>query len=112
MGHPTEDHIRTPELVEALQDKKIVSVSVGISHCLALTDTGEVLGWGKNENKQIADTSETFIQQPRAIESLKGHRIVGITCGPIQSFAWTDLNSFTPATAIPFVMDLSESTFK
>ncbi|CAH1128754.1 unnamed protein product [Ceutorhynchus assimilis] len=112
LGHPSEEHVRTPELVEALQDKKIVSVAIGTSHCLALTEDGEVLGWGKNENRQIADTNEAVIQQPKVIESLKEHRVVGITCGPIQSFAWTDLYSFIPATAIPMVLDLSENTFK
>ncbi|XP_030756884.1 E3 ubiquitin-protein ligase HERC2 [Sitophilus oryzae] len=112
LGHHNEDHVRTPEVVEVLQDKKIVSVSVGVSHCLALSSDGEVFGWGKNENKQIADTNETFVQQPRVLDSLKGHRIVGICCGPIQSFAWTDLNSFTPPTNIPFVIDLSEHSFK
>lgn len=60
----------------------------------------------------IADTSEAFIQQPRVIGSLKGHQIVNIACGPMQSFAWTDVNNFTPLTEIPFVMDLCENTFK
>ncbi|KAL1491483.1 hypothetical protein ABEB36_012074 [Hypothenemus hampei] len=112
LGHPTEEHIRTPELVESLEDKKIVSISIGVAHCLALTSDGKVYGWGKNESKQIADTNEIFVQQPRLTDSLNGHRVIGITCGPIQSFAWTDSNSFTPLTAIPFVMELCESTFK
>ncbi|XP_066141939.1 E3 ubiquitin-protein ligase HERC2 isoform X1 [Euwallacea fornicatus] len=112
LGHRSDDHVRTPELVEALTGKKVVSLSIGTAHCLALTSEGEVLGWGKNENRQIDDSSEVFIQQPRTIEALKGSRILGIACGPIQSFAWTDLNSFTPLTSVPFVMDLSECTFK
>ncbi|XP_048524463.1 E3 ubiquitin-protein ligase HERC2 [Dendroctonus ponderosae] len=112
LGHESEDNVRKPELVEALQDKAVVFVAVGISHCLALTSDGVVLGWGKNDNRQIADTSEAFIQQPRVIESLKGHQIVNIACGPMQSFAWTDVNNFTPLTEIPFVMDLCENTFK
>lgn len=60
LGHPTEDHIRTPELVEALKDKQVISVSVGISHCLALTKEGEVWGWGKNENRQIGNPHNIF----------------------------------------------------
>lgn len=45
--------MRKPELVEALQDTVVIFVAVGISHCLALTTEGLVLGWGKNDNRQI-----------------------------------------------------------
>ncbi|KAF7266968.1 hypothetical protein GWI33_019752 [Rhynchophorus ferrugineus] len=112
LGHPSEEHVRTPEIVQALQDKKVISLSVGISHCLALTDNGEVWGWGKNENRRIADTSAPFIREPLVVESLLGHRITSIACGPLQSFAWTDLDNFTPPTSMPFIIDLSEHTFK
>ncbi|XP_044262446.1 E3 ubiquitin-protein ligase HERC2 isoform X2 [Tribolium madens] len=112
LGHPTEESVRFPELVEVLKDKRVVGVSLGVSHVLALTDQGEVYGWGKNENKQICDSSELFVQQPRLIEALKGQKVVGVCCGPAQSFAWTDDNERTPKTAVPFVIDLGEQTFK
>ncbi|XP_072386929.1 E3 ubiquitin-protein ligase HERC2 [Diabrotica undecimpunctata] len=112
LGQPNEDHIRIPEPVEILQDKRVVSISLGTAHILALTDTGEIYGWGKNENKQLFETPDIYIQQPKMIESLKGQRIVGISCGPSQSFCWTDVNSFVPKTSLPFVIDLSEQTFK
>uniref|UniRef100_A0A6P7FTJ3 HECT-type E3 ubiquitin transferase n=1 Tax=Diabrotica virgifera virgifera TaxID=50390 RepID=A0A6P7FTJ3_DIAVI len=112
LGHPNEDHIRIPEPVEILQDKRVVSISLGTAHILALTDAGEIYGWGKNENKQLFETPDIYVQQPKMIESLKGQRIVGISCGPSQSFCWTDVNSFVPKTSLPFVIDLSEQTFK
>ncbi|KAJ8962033.1 hypothetical protein NQ314_005815 [Rhamnusium bicolor] len=112
LGHSNEDHVRVPEPVEALQNKYVVSVSLGTAHVLALTDEGEIYAWGKNENKQICDSSELYIQEPMLIEALKGQRVVGIACGPTQSFAWTDVNSFTPKMSLPFVIDLSEHTFK
>ncbi|XP_056632300.1 E3 ubiquitin-protein ligase HERC2 isoform X1 [Diorhabda sublineata] len=112
LGHPNEDHIRIPEPVEVLQDKRVVSVDVGTGHILALMDTGEIYGWGKNENKQLFDTPDIYIQQPKLLEALKGQKIVGISCGPSQSFCWTDVNSFVPKTSLPFVIDLTEHTFK
>ncbi|KAJ8985747.1 hypothetical protein NQ317_014400 [Molorchus minor] len=112
LGHATEEHVRMPELVEALQDKRIISLSLGTAHVLALTDNGEVYGWGKNENKQICDCPEMYIEQPRLIESLKGQKVIGISCGPTQSFVWTDVNSFVPKMSVPFVIDLNENTFK
>ena len=42
LGHGTDAHVRKPQLVEALKGKKIVHVSVGALHCLAVTDTGQV----------------------------------------------------------------------
>ncbi|CAH1964040.1 unnamed protein product [Acanthoscelides obtectus] len=112
LGHPTEEHVRVPEIVEALQDKNVVSVCLGTAHVLALTDTGEVYGWGKNENRQICDSTELYIHTPRLIEPLNGQKIIGISCGPTQSFAWTDINSFKPKTSLPFVIDLNEHTFR
>jgi len=42
LGHGTDAHVRKPQLVEALKGKKIVHVTVGALHCLAVTDTGQV----------------------------------------------------------------------
>ncbi|KAK9747383.1 Regulator of chromosome condensation (RCC1) repeat [Popillia japonica] len=112
LGHTTDEHIRFPEVVESLQDKKVISVSLGLGHVLALTEHGEVYGWGKNEYKQVCDTSESYIQQPRLIESLKVQRSVGICCGPMQSFVWSDIGHWLPNTRVPFVIDITEQTFK
>ncbi|XP_018562377.1 E3 ubiquitin-protein ligase HERC2 isoform X2 [Anoplophora glabripennis] len=112
LGHATEEHVRVPEPIEALQNKRVIAVSLGTAHVLVLTDKGEVYGWGKNENKQICDSSEMYVQQPRIIEALKGQKVIGIACGPTQSFAWTGVNSFMPKTMLPFVIDLTEYTFK
>ncbi|CAG9815802.1 unnamed protein product [Phaedon cochleariae] len=112
LGHPNEDHVRVPEPVEILRGKRIVLVSLGPAHTLAVTDHGEVYGWGKNDNKQVRDSPDLYAQQPARIEALEGRRIVGVACGPAQSFAWTDVNVYTPRTSLPFVVDLSEYTFK
>ena len=42
LGHGTDGHVRTPQVVKALTGKKIVKVAVGSLHGLALTSTGEV----------------------------------------------------------------------
>ncbi|CAH0559020.1 unnamed protein product [Brassicogethes aeneus] len=112
LGHATEEHIRFPEIVEAIQDKTIVSLSVGMTHVLALTDNGEIYGWGSNEKKQICDSSDTYVRQPKPLEALKGQKAVAVCCGRNQSFAWSDVNSYTPKVSAPFVIDLTENTFK
>lgn len=85
---------------------------MGSGHALALTDEGEVYGWGKNECKQVCDNGEACIQQPVLIESLQGQRVIGICCGPTQSFVWSDFNSWTANIRIPYVTDLTEHTFR
>jgi len=42
LGHGTDGHVRKPQMVEALKGKKVVHVSVGALHCLAVTDAGQV----------------------------------------------------------------------
>ncbi|KAG8235158.1 hypothetical protein J437_LFUL015198, partial [Ladona fulva] len=53
LGHgPSEDHVRYPKLVEGLLGKNVKSVAVGSAHVLALTEDGEVYGWGRNDHGQ------------------------------------------------------------
>ena len=42
LGHGTDAHVRKPQLAESLKTRKIVDVTVGALHCLAVTDTGQV----------------------------------------------------------------------
>lgn len=69
-------------------------------------------GWGKNDNKQVCDSSELYIQQPVLVSELEQQQICGICCGPAQSFVWSDYSCSIPKTRIPFVVDLSEYTFR
>lgn len=112
LGHPTDEHVRFPELVEALQEKRVVDICVGLGHIVALCDSGEVYGWGKNANRQLCDTGELYVQQPKLIDGLKSQKVVGICCGPAQTFAWTDDNQRVPSMAVPFIVDLNEQTFR
>ncbi|KAF5273445.1 hypothetical protein FQA39_LY07462 [Lamprigera yunnana] len=112
LGHSSEDHVRFPAVIESLADKKIICVSLGSCHALALTTQGEVYGWGKNDSKQLCNSDENYIQQPILIETLQHQQITEIFCGPSQSFAWTDYNSWTSGIHVPFVIDLTEHTFR
>ena len=49
LGHGTDDHVRRPRRVTALQGKKVISIACGSLHCVACTDTGEVFTWGDND---------------------------------------------------------------
>ena len=43
LGHGTDDHVRRPRRVSALQGKKVVDVACGSLHCVACTDSGNYL---------------------------------------------------------------------
>lgn len=64
--------------------KKVVDIAVGSTHCLALTDDGEVHSWGSNDKLQHFDTLFYNKKQPKALPGLNSKHIVGISCGSGQ----------------------------
>lgn len=40
LGHGTDDHVRRPRRVSALQGKKVIDIACGSLHCVACTDAG------------------------------------------------------------------------
>jgi len=61
-----------------------VSLAVGSVHVLALTEEGEVYGWGRNDYAQVGETTGSSVLEPTLISSLQGKVIIGIACGPTQ----------------------------
>jgi E3 ubiquitin-protein ligase HERC2 len=68
----------------AIPGKHVVSLAVGSVHVLALTEEGEVYGWGRNDYAQVGETTGSSVLEPTLITSLHGKPIVGIACGPTQ----------------------------
>ena len=71
LGHGSDDHVRRPKRVVALQNKKVVAIATGSLHCVACTDTGEVYTWGDNDEGQLGDGSTSAIQRPRLVTALQ-----------------------------------------
>lgn len=67
-----------------------MDVAVGSTHCLALTDDGEVHSWGSNDKLQHFDTLFSNKKQPKALPELNSKHIVGISCGPGQVMYWPE----------------------
>uniref|UniRef100_A0A673CR73 HECT-type E3 ubiquitin transferase n=1 Tax=Sphaeramia orbicularis TaxID=375764 RepID=A0A673CR73_9TELE len=112
LGHGTDEHVRYPKLLDSLQGKKVVDVAVGSTHCLALTDDGEVHSWGSNDKLQHFDTLFSNKKQPKALPGLNSKHIVGISCGPGQSFAWSSCSEWSVGQRVPFVVDVCPMTFE
>ncbi|ODN06550.1 E3 ubiquitin-protein ligase HERC2 [Orchesella cincta] len=112
LGHGTEEHVRYPRIVEALTGKVVKSISVGSMHTLALTQDGLVFGWGRNEQGQLGDLPGAYVTKPTLIPSLKGCPIIGIACGPSQSFVWSTNNCWNVEPRLPFVVDVNKRTLE
>uniref|UniRef100_A0A8W8L1M9 HECT-type E3 ubiquitin transferase n=1 Tax=Magallana gigas TaxID=29159 RepID=A0A8W8L1M9_MAGGI len=89
LGHGSDDHVRRPRKVSALQNKKVIDVACGSLHCVACTDTGEVFSWGDNDEGQLGDGTTNAIQRPRLVASLLGKKINRVACGSAHSLAWS-----------------------
>lgn len=88
LGHGTDDHVRRPKKVAALQAKKVICIATGSLHCVACTDAGEVYTWGDNDEGQLGDGTTNAIQRPRLVAALQGKKVNKVTCGSAHTLAW------------------------
>eukprot|EP00066_Takifugu_rubripes_P013620 XP_011602886.1 PREDICTED: probable E3 ubiquitin-protein ligase HERC1 isoform X2 [Takifugu rubripes] len=103
-----------PRFVEDLSITKIIDISCGDSHCLALSHENEVYAWGNNTMGQCGQGhTSTPITRPKKVLGLEGVSIQQITAGTSHSLAWTAVPTDRQLVAWhrPFCVDLEESTF-
>ncbi|XP_051907348.1 probable E3 ubiquitin-protein ligase HERC1 isoform X3 [Hippocampus zosterae] len=103
-----------PRFIEELSITKIIDISCGDSHCLALSHENEVYAWGNNTMGQCGQGhTSTPITKPKKVLGLEGVSIQQITAGTSHSLAWTAVPTDRQLVAWhrPFCVDLEESTF-
>lgn len=104
-----------PKKVCALEGKQIVDIAVGSSHCMALSSNNELFGFGRNDFQQICHHSvcrDPIIATPILTTPPSSVRISGITCGSTYTVIYSNSSVIAIDTRVPYVVDLSESTFK
>lgn len=71
-----------PILIEELADRRVIDISAGDTHCLALTEDYEVYAWGTNNMGQcgLSHTS-TPITKPTKVVGLENVKIRQISAG-------------------------------
>ncbi len=84
LGHASEEHQRQPKVVESLRGKKVIDIEAGNRHVLALTESGEVYGWGSNDKGQLGEAGVDTKSEPVMVSALEGKNICGIACGVSQ----------------------------
>ena len=80
-------------------------------HILALTEDQLVYGWGRNDACQIDPSLGVVVSEPTLCPTLSGKNVIGLVCGPTQSFAWS-MSTWSVAQRVAFVVDVCEETFK
>ncbi|XP_076633725.1 RCC1 and BTB domain-containing protein 1-like isoform X1 [Colletes latitarsis] len=81
-----------PILVQTnLSEKFVLDIACGNSHCLALTNEGEVYAWGRNDAGQVGNGNKINQDVPVKVNfALANDRIVRIACGDSSSVAITE----------------------
>lgn len=51
---------------------------------MAVTEDGELYGWGRNEQGQLGSLSISNFTEPTLTSGMDGKNIVGVGCGPNQ----------------------------
>lgn len=99
LGHGDCESLSIPKQIHLLDPVKIIQISCGGLHTLALSNSHEVYSWGRGEGGQLGHEPKTidrtkdgdaFITVPRVIESLQGHKILQITAGEAHSVCLDD----------------------
>ncbi|XP_014307555.1 probable E3 ubiquitin-protein ligase HERC6 [Myotis lucifugus] len=83
-----KEKIFTPKKIKALDGIKIIQVSCGDYHSLALSEDGQVFSWGKNSHGQLGLGKDIPSQaSPQRVRSLEGIPLAQVAAGGAHSFA-------------------------
>ena len=87
LGHGDQQDQPLPKKVEALAGQRVIAVSAGIAHSLALTADGAVSSWGKGASGQLGHGDQQNQLLPKKNEALAGRRVVAASAGGDYSIA-------------------------
>uniref|UniRef100_A0A6B2LL79 Uncharacterized protein n=1 Tax=Arcella intermedia TaxID=1963864 RepID=A0A6B2LL79_9EUKA len=91
LGRGNTNDIEIPVLVKPLSNKRIGRISCGLSHSLAVTDTGELYVWGKGAYGRLGTGTEFDCRMPSKL-NIEKKRIIDGCCGGYHSAVLTSKN--------------------
>jgi membrane protein implicated in regulation of membrane protease activity len=89
LGHGDQQRQLLPKKIEALAGQRVVAVSAGGGHSLALTADGAVWSWGSGACCQLGHGDQQDQWQPKKIEALAGQRFVAVSAAIFHGLALT-----------------------
>ena len=89
LGHGDELEQLQPTKIEGLAGQRIVALSAGNSHSLAITADGAVWSWGNGGIGRLGHGDEQEQLLPKKVEGLAGQRVVAVSAGGFHNLALT-----------------------
>ena len=89
LGHGDQQDQWLPKKIEALAGRRIVAVSAGDYHSLAITADGSAWSWGEGNFGQLGHGDPQRQLLPKKIEAFAGQRVVAVSSGDRHSIART-----------------------
>jgi alpha-tubulin suppressor-like RCC1 family protein len=79
IGNGCYDNQLTPIKVEGLRNQRVIMISCGFYHSMALTESGRVFSWGDNEYGQLGFVYKESSNVPQMIEL--NVSVIKVSCG-------------------------------
>ena len=92
LGDGTTKRRKRPQLIKDIPDK-VVSIAASGNHSLALLESGDVYGWGWNDEGQLGDGTTKRRKCPQLIKDIPD-KVVGIAAGAYHSVAFLRVGKF------------------
>ena len=89
LGHGDTQRQLLPKKVEALVGRRVVAVSAGGEHSLALTADGALWSWGEGNFGRLGHGDTQTQLLPKKVEALAARRVVSVSAGMCHSIART-----------------------
>jgi alpha-tubulin suppressor-like RCC1 family protein len=82
-GPSSKSSLVCPERVGALLGVQIVSVAAGLNHSMALSNHGDLYGWGANDAGQLGNGSRRSAPVPTLVggDVLENEVVTQVACG-------------------------------
>jgi alpha-tubulin suppressor-like RCC1 family protein len=91
LGHGAMQNQRSPKRIEALRGVRVISVSVGSEHALALAEDGLVYAWSENMQRALLGNPNVEREVlPTPIEALRGVRVGSVAATGGHCYVATD----------------------
>ncbi|CAK5273781.1 unnamed protein product [Mycena citricolor] len=107
------DVVSQPMQVDGLDNKKIVQVSAGQQHCIALDSTGMVYVWGYNGYCRLGLGNQVDELRPKLVPNFAGNNPqlngASVVAGPSNSVVWKNTgegSSGSPYSTFRYMQDV------
>ena len=87
LGHGNEQDHRQPKKIEAFAGQRVVAVSAGGAHSLALTADNALWSWGDGDDGRLGHGNREGQLLPKKVEALADQRVVAVLAGGYHSLA-------------------------